>query len=275
MCPAVRQRCPMTSAPSRQIKRWPRSRCNGCGTPEADLDGADLMASTVRLLGFSTAAADFFVRHPDELATLADVSTRDRAALDAELATDVTALGLVPGLRRFRQRAMARVAAHDLGGAGLEDVVREISDIADACLAVAAANAGSPLAIIALGKLGGRELNFASDVDLLFVHADPGHPVAGRGRRCGSSIDRALGRADRGRHRRTGRSDAASRGARRCPEPLARSHPRVLPGRVRHVGAAGDAEGAACGRGSSVGLSVRGTLGADRVPGAPRTGGDR
>ncbi|MGZ8578224.1 MAG: [protein-PII] uridylyltransferase family protein, partial [Actinomycetota bacterium] len=160
-------------APDPTLARVAMQRVRDAG---AELDRADLLPTAVRLLGFSSAAADFFVRHPEDLVTLADVSTRDRATLDDELAGDITTLGLVPGLRRFRQRAVARIAAHDLGGAPLEDVVREISDVADACLAVAAANAGSPLAVIALGKLGGRELNFASDVDLLFVHGDPGAP---------------------------------------------------------------------------------------------------
>ena len=61
-------------------------------------------------------------------------------------------------------------------GAPLEDVVAEISAIADACIAEALVltPGGDLLTVIALGKLGGFELNYASDVDLLFVHRDPG-----------------------------------------------------------------------------------------------------
>ena len=213
-------------APDPALARVAMQRVRDAG---AEFDRADLLPTAVRLLGFSSAAADFFVRHPEELVTLADVSTRDRATLDDELAGDITTLGLVPGLRRFRHRAVARIAAHDLGGASLEDVVREISDVADACLAIAAANAGSPLAVIALGKLGGRELNFASDVDLLFVHGDPGAPVTGGGGSCRGRIDRTPGRADRRWHRPARGSDAASRRARRRPEPFARRHPGLLP----------------------------------------------
>lgn len=132
--------------------------------------------TAIRLLGFSRAAADLLVRSPEESAALVDVTVRDRAALDAEVAADLARLGAETGLRRFRRRALMRVAARDLAGAPLEEIVREISDVADACLAAAARlvapERGS--AVIALGKLGGRELNFASDVDLLFVHADPG-----------------------------------------------------------------------------------------------------
>ena len=158
-------------APDPTLAEVALQRVRQAGAP---LDSADLLPTAVRILGFSSAATDFFVRHPDELVTLADVSTRDPATLADEVAGDVASFGLVPGLRRFRQRAMVRIAAHDLAGASLEDVVREISDVADACLAVATENAATPLTVIALGKLGGRELNFASDVDLLFVHADPG-----------------------------------------------------------------------------------------------------
>ncbi len=129
-------------------------------------------AAVVRLLGFSTAAADFLVRLPDEVAALADPAARDRAALDAELADDVGRRGIAAGLRRFRRRSMFRVATHDLAGAAVDDVVREISDIADACVAAACPPG---LAVIALGKWGGRELNYSSDVDLLVVHVGEVH----------------------------------------------------------------------------------------------------
>ena len=129
-----------------------------------------------RLLGFSRAAADVFVAHPDEVASLADVSPREGGALRAELAGDIDRLGPAAGLRRFRRRAMLRVAARDLAGATLDEVVVEISAIADACIAEAIEREPDTrdLAVVALGKLGGSELNYASDVDLLFLHRDPG-----------------------------------------------------------------------------------------------------
>jgi [glutamine synthetase] adenylyltransferase / [glutamine synthetase]-adenylyl-L-tyrosine phosphorylase len=146
--------------------------------PEAREHLADpqVLRAAVPLLGFSSAAADLLVRHPEETAALGDPSPRSRATLDAELAADVGRLGPIAGLRRFRRRAMLRVAARDLAGASLEDVVREISDVADACLAEAARRTvdDAGLAVIALGKLGGQELNYASDVDLLFVHPETG-----------------------------------------------------------------------------------------------------
>jgi glutamate-ammonia-ligase adenylyltransferase len=77
---------------------------------------------------------------------------------------------------------MLRVAARDLGGAPFDEVVAEITAVAEACLSFAAAAiADEGLAVVALGKLGGAELNYASDVDVLFVHpAAASHEAAER-----------------------------------------------------------------------------------------------
>src|SRR6266496_1215370 len=112
-------------------------------------------------------------------------------------------------LRRFRRRELLRVAVRDLdGGAPVDSVGAELADLADACLqaglelATRAVTEGSgeprggapvdregsgeprggapvdrvpgdppvSLAILAMGKLGGRELNYVSDIDVLFCH---------------------------------------------------------------------------------------------------------
>jgi glutamate-ammonia-ligase adenylyltransferase len=161
------------------------------------LDNAALSVEAViptaaRLLGFSTAAADLLARHPEEAGALADVSVRERSALDEELTGDVARLGPEAGLRRFRRRALMRVAARDLAGAPLEEVVGEISDVADACLEAAAGHAAPGLAVIALGKLGGRELNYASDVDLLFVHQASGADAQDRAEAAAGALMRLL-----------------------------------------------------------------------------------
>ncbi|MGZ4125920.1 MAG: [protein-PII] uridylyltransferase family protein, partial [Actinomycetota bacterium] len=142
-----------------------------------------VLRTAVPLLGLSTAAADLLVAHPEEIASLADVRRRSAEELASELEHDVAAFGVPDGLRRFRRRAMLRVAAADLGGRAFEDVVGEISDVAQACLARASAETcDARTAVIAMGKLGGVELNYASDVDLLFVHADEvDHDAAERG----------------------------------------------------------------------------------------------
>jgi glutamate-ammonia-ligase adenylyltransferase len=160
-------------APDPELARVAFSRVGEDSQARELLGRPDILPVASRLLGFSTAASDLLVRHPEEVGALEDVSPRSPETLAAELAADVGAHGADVGLRRFRRRAMLRIAARDLGGAPLDEVVDEISDVADACLARACP---SGLAIVALGKLGGRELNYASDVDLLLIHADGAPP---------------------------------------------------------------------------------------------------
>jgi glutamate-ammonia-ligase adenylyltransferase len=164
------------AAPDPELARVAFSRVGDDPVARAALARPEITDVAARLLGFSTAAADFFVAHPAETELLADVTARAGGALRAELAAAVDRLGPTAGLRRFRRRAMLRVAARDLGGAPLEEVVAEISEIADACIAEALelAPGGDLLAVVALGKLGGYELNYASDVDLLFLHREAG-----------------------------------------------------------------------------------------------------
>lgn len=158
------------------------------------LEQPGLIEAAVPLLGFSTAAADFLVRHPAEIARFADIRARTRTELETELRADVARLGGEDGLRVFRRRGMLRVAARDLEGATLEDVVTEVSCIADACLEEACrlVSPNLPLAVIGLGKLGGRELNYASDVDLIFVHADAGPGPQEEAERLGAALIRLL-----------------------------------------------------------------------------------
>lgn len=96
-------------------------------------------------------------------------------------------------LRRFRQRHMVRIAWRDLAGwADLDETLRDLSALADACVAFACermyaalverygtprgAEGGEaqPLMILAMGKLGGRELNFSSDIDLILLYPEDG-----------------------------------------------------------------------------------------------------
>lgn len=80
-------------------------------------------------------------------------------------------------LRRFQQWEMLRIGACDLLGlCDLPTVTAQLAYLADSlvqvCLEQAAARTATPLdgfAVIAMGKLGGRELNYSSDIDLLFV----------------------------------------------------------------------------------------------------------
>lgn len=81
---------------------------------------------------------------------------------------------LVTALRRAKTQVMLEVAVADLaGGFGTRRATRLLADLADRTLARAmqSAMAGSPrgLSVIALGKLGGRDLGYGSDLDVIFV----------------------------------------------------------------------------------------------------------
>jgi glutamate-ammonia-ligase adenylyltransferase len=93
---------------------------------------------------------------------------------------------------RFRRRQMLRIILRDVQGvATLANVTEELSNLADAILdsayrhirADVAARHGEPrlangvpcgFTVISLGKLGGKELNYSSDIDLMFVYGGPG-----------------------------------------------------------------------------------------------------
>jgi [glutamine synthetase] adenylyltransferase / [glutamine synthetase]-adenylyl-L-tyrosine phosphorylase len=75
-------------------------------------------------------------------------------------------------LRRLRERVLLRVMARDLAGlAGLDEVCGTMSDLAELAIAAALQHLRcEELVVVAMGKLGGRELNVSSDIDLVFVH---------------------------------------------------------------------------------------------------------
>ncbi len=165
----------LAEAADPELARVALSRVGESPVAREVLAREEVLAPAARVLGFSSAAADLLVAHPEEVEALADLHARSAVELHEELAADGARFGVADGLRRFRRRAMLRVAARDLGGAPFADVVAEISAVAEACIRIAIGRvAYGELAVIALGKLGGAELNYASDVDLLFVHAGSG-----------------------------------------------------------------------------------------------------
>src|SRR5439155_21560102 len=172
MTPEVLGRA-LGEAPDPELARVAVSRMGDRTEARELLSRPEIIPAAARLLGFSSAASDFFLAHPEELEALADVRARSPEDLLEEGTADVGRLGASAGLRRFRRRATYRVAARDLAGAEVDPVMAELSDIADACVRLAVTDA-SGFTVIALGKLGGAELNYASDVDLLFVHEASG-----------------------------------------------------------------------------------------------------
>ncbi len=175
------------SAPDPELARAALDRVAEHEAARRALSRPAVAGTAARLLGISRPAADFYHAHPDELEALSDLHPRSRAELLAEASAAVDAEGAEAGLRRFRRRAWLRVAARDLEGASLDEVVAELSASAEACLEVAlrlcvdrapdGSEAVEAPAVVGMGKLGGRELNYASDVDVVFVHRARGGPA--------------------------------------------------------------------------------------------------
>jgi glutamate-ammonia-ligase adenylyltransferase len=161
-------------------------------------------ALVARVLGSSQVLADALRRRPSILAWLLEPSTmrvwlaEDFAAdLGRTLAAFTSREARLNALRRFKYRQLLRIGARDLlADADVAQTTEELSHLADACLAEAwrmadaavRAQHGAPLdgaaeetglAVIGMGKLGGRELNYASDVDLMFVYGAEGDTAGG------------------------------------------------------------------------------------------------
>jgi len=161
---------------------------------------AELLTVLYRVWAYSDFVADTCVTHPALFAELLHSGDLQRdytpayytRALHAVLGAvrDEQALGDV--LRQLRRREMLRIAWRDLAGwAALPETLRDTSALADACieaalgmlhgwqsrqLGVPCAADGTPQALIVLGmgKLGAYELNFSSDVDVIFAYPEDG-----------------------------------------------------------------------------------------------------
>ncbi len=167
---------------------------------------AGLRSRLTAVLGASAALGDHLARHPADWQVLSGPDAL-RSPGTAELRADLLlAVGAKPddpepvadpagaadgdpatALPAAYRRRLLHLAARDLTGTvTVDETAAELADLAAAALEAALAIARSQLppesaparlAVIAMGKCGGRELNYASDVDVIFV----GAPAAGTG----------------------------------------------------------------------------------------------
>ncbi len=157
--------------------------------PDEDLRAAlradqRLRGRLTAVLGASTALADHLSRHRAGWKLLSSPD-EDQQPEPGTLRADVAGSADPDALRIAYKRALLQVAAQDLTGEwAIDDVMAELADLAagalQAALAIARSRlpgeaAGCRLAVIAMGKCGARELNYASDVDVVFV-AEPAEP---------------------------------------------------------------------------------------------------
>ncbi len=156
-----------------------------------------LRARLLGVFGVSAALGEHVVRHPEHRRLLGGAQALRRPAGQELRAELLLAVGAGPGdpepraagvgtatlvaLRAAYRGRLLHLAARDVTGeASLAEVTAELSDLAgaalEAALAIARAEHADPgsvrLAVIGMGKCGARELNYISDVDVVFV-AEP------------------------------------------------------------------------------------------------------
>jgi len=151
-----------------------------------------------KVLGLSPAQAAVLSQDPPLLYWLLEedglTAKFSRERLETALERETTAAkdleGKLNALRRVKRRAMLRLTARDLMGlCDVKDLTFEIATLADALLEHAILLGreklkveGVPapkgdMVVLGMGKLGGQELNYSSDIDLLFVYEAAGDPV--------------------------------------------------------------------------------------------------
>ncbi|MFW5933099.1 MAG: bifunctional [glutamine synthetase] adenylyltransferase/[glutamine synthetase]-adenylyl-L-tyrosine phosphorylase [Actinomycetota bacterium] len=144
----------------------------------------DWLDRVIAVGGTSRPLGDLLGRYVD---AVDGVRTLD--SVDVEVVADAVKQAVVAsddpaeqatGIAAVRRRATADIAARDLtGAAALDEVAGELSNLASAVLSgamrgvhagIAEGQPAARIAVIGMGKLGGYELNYVSDVDVVFVH---------------------------------------------------------------------------------------------------------
>jgi glutamate-ammonia-ligase adenylyltransferase len=131
------------------------------------------------VLGASAALADHLARHPSDWHALVTYEPRDLHPGVEEFERGLAGAADPVSLRVAYRRCLLSIAARDVcGTTDIAETAAELADLATATLraALAIAQAHAPgdaaacrLAVIAMGKCGGHELNYVSDVDVIFV----------------------------------------------------------------------------------------------------------
>lgn len=134
------------------------------------------------VLGASEALGDHLARHPSDWHALVTYETADLHPGVAEFEHGLDGADDAVALRVAYRRCLLSIAARDVcGTTDVAQTAAELADLATATLraALAIASKAAPadaalcrLAVIAMGKCGGHELNYVSDVDVIFV-AEP------------------------------------------------------------------------------------------------------
>lgn len=145
----------------------------------------------IKAFGHSDYLAHILIRQPEYLMALGDAAALEKPKLAEEFRREIQDMFRDGGdfevsmdmLRRYRNREYLRIGLRDIWlGEPLHRITAEISQLSNALIEsafghamaeVQAAPLSDGICVIALGKLGGNELNYSSDIDIVFVY-DPG-----------------------------------------------------------------------------------------------------
>ncbi|MBI1929040.1 hypothetical protein HYR99_32940, partial [Candidatus Poribacteria bacterium] len=167
-------------------------------------ENPSILELLTKLCGTSRFLADLLITHPEsfDILTVSSVMNRPKALAEKQRETlwaisEVTDAQLFGVLRHYKNSEILRIGMRNiLGQADLWTTTAELSDLAEATLQAMyacikekfQAKHGMPLdangaeatfAVIGMGKLGGRELNFSADLDVMFVYAAEGKTTKG------------------------------------------------------------------------------------------------
>jgi len=201
LCHPLGRLLPRCADPDMALNNFERFLANPAGASQLPtlLEArARSLETLLQLLSTSQFFSDLLVANPDYLDMLRVPLRRSPSPkeLHDHLQTEVDAAfedsAVLRVFRRFRQRQTLRIGTNDIiRDRPLEEITRDISRVAEASLEVALATAlhqvgsrfGQPHAlsgqaarcvILAFGKLGGEELNYSSDIDLMFLYDEEG-----------------------------------------------------------------------------------------------------
>ena len=212
LCPVLARFLPRCPDPDMALNNLERFLATEGGRAQLSslMEGrARTLEILLQLLSTSQSFSDLLVANPDYLDMLRVPLQRSPslAELRESLRTEVDAAfedsALLRAFRRYRQRQFLRIGTNDIiRDRPLEEITRDLSCVADAAIEVALSVAlrnlskrfgepctedGTPTrcVVLAFGKLGGEELNYSSDIDLMFLYDEEGST---RGKRV-TSID--------------------------------------------------------------------------------------
>ena len=192
-------RCPDPGMALTNLERFVAASPDPVSTLDALANNARAAEIALQLFSTSQFFSELMIQDASLLDWLrAGAERRNRATLVEDLwaliASAPNEEGRRLALRRFRLREMLRIGYNDIvRDSPLELITLDLSQLADACVEVAVRQArqavearhgtpteGGRFVVLALGKLGGEELNYSSDIDLIFLYDVEGQTTGPR-----------------------------------------------------------------------------------------------